>query len=109
MTGGAHQSALLSTIALSREPRPNVRAIQRPHRRRSSLQLPARATLPLAAGKRLGRPKGSLGGSRLDGRDDKSLHFLTLGVSKLLHREITGVTTTTLYNFVATRGLKVDA
>ena len=62
-----------------------------------------------ASGKRLGRPKGSLGPSRLDGREDEILHLLKLGVSKSSIAKITGVTRTTLYNFIATRGLKVDA
>ena len=60
-----------------------------------------------ASGKRLGRPKGSLGVSRLDGREDEIRHFLQLGVSKSSIATITGVTRPTLYNFIATRGLKV--
>ena len=58
-----------------------------------------------ASGKKLGRPKGSLGVSRLDGREDEIRHFLTLGVSKSSIAKITGVTRTTLYSFIATRGL----
>ena len=58
-----------------------------------------------ASGKKLGRPKGSLGVSRLDGREDEIRHFLKLGVSKSPIAKITGVTRTTLYNFIATRGL----
>ena len=58
-----------------------------------------------ASGKKLGRPKGSLGVSRLNGREDEIRHFLTLGVSKSSIAKITGVTRTTLYNFIATRGL----
>ena len=37
------------------------------------------------------------------------LHLLKLGVSKSSIAKITGLTRTTLYNFIATRGLKVDA
>ena len=48
-----------------------------------------------ASGKTLGRPKGSLGVSRLDGKEDEIRHFIDLGVSR-----------STLYNFMATRGLK---
>ena len=49
-------------------------------------------------------PKGSLGVSRLDGREDEIRHFLNLGVSKSSIAKITGVTRPTLYNFIATRG-----
>ena len=35
-----------------------------------------------ASGRKLGRPKGSLGVSRLDGREDDIRRFLELGVSK---------------------------
>ena len=62
-----------------------------------------------ASGKKLGRPKGSLGVSRLDGREDEIRHFLKLGVSKSSIAKITGVTRPTLYNFIATRGLKAGA
>ena len=61
-----------------------------------------------ASGRRLGRPKGALGVSRLDGREEEIRHFLELGVSKSSIARITGVTKTTLYNFIATRGLKVN-
>ena len=50
------------------------------------------------SGKKLGRPKGSLGVSRLDGREDEIRHFLNLGVSKSSIAKITGVTRPTLYN-----------
>ena len=58
-----------------------------------------------ASGKRLGRPKGSLGVSRLDGREDEIRHFLELGVSKSAIAKITSVTRPTLYHFIATRRL----
>ena len=35
-----------------------------------------------SSGRKLGRPKGSLGVSRLDGKEDEIRHFLELGVSK---------------------------
>ena len=57
---------------------------------------------------KLGRPKGSLGVSRLDAREDEIRHFLTLGVSKNSIAKITGVTRTTLYNFIATPGLRAS-
>ena len=59
-----------------------------------------------ASGKKLGRPKGSLGVSRLDGREDEIRRFLVLGVPKTSIARITGVSRPTLYNFIATRGLK---
>ena len=40
-----------------------------------------------ASGRKLGRPKGSLGVSRLDGKEDEIRHFLELGVSKTAHRQ----------------------
>ncbi len=44
-----------------------------------------------ASGRKLGRPKGSLGVSRLDGKEDEIRHFLKLGVSKTAIAKITGV------------------
>ena len=43
-----------------------------------------------ASGRKLGRPKGSLGVSRLDGKEDQIRHFLELGVSKTAIAMITG-------------------
>ena len=51
-------------------------------------------------------PKGSLGVSRLDGKEDEIRRFLGLGVSKTAIAKITGVSRTTLYSFLRTRGLK---
>ena len=59
-----------------------------------------------ASGRKLGRPKGSLGVSRLDGKEDEIRHFLKLGVSKTAIAKITGVSRTALYSFMTTRGLK---
>ena len=47
------------------------------------------------SGKTLGRPKGLLDVSRLDGKEDEIRQFIDLGVSR-----------STLYNFMAARGLK---
>ena len=44
-----------------------------------------------ASGRKLGRPKGSLGVSRLDGKEDEIRRFLELGVSKTAIAKITGV------------------
>ena len=59
-----------------------------------------------AAGQKLGRPKGSLGVSRLNGKEDDIRRFLELGVSKTAIAKLTGVSRTTLYSFMWTRGLK---
>ena len=59
-----------------------------------------------AAGRKLGRPKGSLGVSRLNGKEDNIRRFLDLGLSKTAIAKLTGVSRTTLYSFMRTRGLK---
>ena len=48
------------------------------------------------AGKKLGRPKGSLGQSKLDSKTDEIKKLLTLGVSKVSIAKITGVSRSTL-------------
>ena len=58
-----------------------------------------------ASGKKLGRPKGSLGVSRLDGKEDEIRQFINLGVSKSAIARITGVSRQTLYHFIRTRGI----
>ena len=62
-----------------------------------------------ASGRKLGRPKGSLGVSRLDGKQDQIRHFLQLGVSITSIAKITGVSRTALYSFMRSRGLRADA
>ena len=62
-----------------------------------------------ASGKKLGRPKGSLGTSRLDGREAEIRKLLDLGVSKSAVAKITGVSRPTLYNFLNTRGVSASA
>ena len=64
---------------------------------------PARAR---ASGKAFGRPKGSLGVSRLDGKEDEIRQFIDLGTSRTAIAKITGISRSNLYNFMATRGLK---
>ena len=59
-----------------------------------------------SSGRKLGRPKGSLSVSRLDGKEDDIRRFLELGVSKIAIAKLTGVSRTTLYSFMRTRGLK---
>ena len=58
-----------------------------------------------ASGKKLGRPKGSPGVSRLDGKEDEIRQFIDLGVSKSAIARITGVSRQTLYHFIRTRGI----
>ena len=50
-----------------------------------------------ASGKKLGQSKGSLGVSRLDGKEDETPHFLRLGVSR-----------PTLYHSIDSKGLRLD-
>ena len=59
-----------------------------------------------ASGKKLGRPKGSLGTSRLDGREDEIRKLLDLGVSKSAVAKIIRVSRPTLYNFLNSRGIQ---
>ena len=59
-----------------------------------------------ASGRKLGRPKGSLGVSRLDGKEDEIRRFLELGVAKTAIAKLTGVSRTALYSFMTTRGLR---
>ena len=61
-----------------------------------------------ASGKKLGRTKGSLGRSRLDGREDEIRKLLDLGVSKRAVAKITGVSRPTLYNFLNTRRVRAS-
>ena len=58
-----------------------------------------------ASGKKLGRPKGTLGKSKLDGREDEIKRLLALDVSKASIAKITGCDRSTLYNFIRSRGL----
>lgn len=58
-----------------------------------------------ANGKRPGRPKGKLGHSMLDGREDEIRKFLKQGVSKASLSRIVGCSRTALTHFIKTRGL----
>ena len=44
--------------------------------------------------------------SRLDGKENEIRQFIDLGASRTAIAKITGVSRSTLYNFMATRGLK---
>ena len=58
-----------------------------------------------AEGKLLGRPKGSLGKSKLDGKEKEIKKYLELGVNKTNIARIFGVGWTTLNHFIKTREL----
>lgn len=58
-----------------------------------------------AAGKQLGRPKGKLGQSKLNGKEDEIQRLLHLKVSKSSIAKITGVDRSTLYHFMRSRNL----
>jgi DNA invertase Pin-like site-specific DNA recombinase len=58
-----------------------------------------------AAGKKLGRPKGKLGKSKLDGREQEIKRLLALEISKASIAKITGVDRSTLCHFVQSREL----
>lgn len=55
-----------------------------------------------AEGKQLGRPKGRLGKSKLDGHENNIQDLLSKGVSKTNIARIFGVTWPTVNNFIRT-------
>ena len=59
-----------------------------------------------AAGVKLGRTKGSLGKSKLDGKQQKITKLLSLGVSNASIAKITDVSRSTLVHFIQSRGLQ---
>ncbi len=59
-------------------------------------------------GKKLGRPKGSFGRSKLDGQTEEITRLLALSVSKASIAKITGVEPGTLNHFIKSRGLTQD-
>lgn len=58
-----------------------------------------------AKGKLLGRPKGSLGHSKLDGKEEEIRKYLKLGVSKMSLSKILGISYSTLFAFIRSRRL----
>jgi DNA invertase Pin-like site-specific DNA recombinase len=58
-----------------------------------------------AKGRRLGRPKGSLGTSKLDGKEAEIRMLLEKEVSKASIAKIVGVSRTALHHFIRTRKL----
>jgi DNA invertase Pin-like site-specific DNA recombinase len=59
-----------------------------------------------AKGRLLGRPKGVLGKSRLDGKEEEIRVLLQKQVSKASIAKIVGVTRPTIYSFIETRRLR---
>ena len=58
-----------------------------------------------AKGKLLGRPKGTLGKSKLDGKEEEIKSFLAKGVNKTAIAKILEVSRTALHSFIVSRGL----
>lgn len=61
-----------------------------------------------AEGKLLGRPKGSLGRSKLDGKEKEIQAYFAKGVNKTNIARIYGVAVATLNNFVRTRKISTE-
>ena len=59
-----------------------------------------------AKGRLLGRPKGVLGKSRLDGKEEEIRLLLQKQVSKASIAKIVGVTRPTIHRFIKTRRLR---
>jgi DNA invertase Pin-like site-specific DNA recombinase len=59
-----------------------------------------------AKGRLLGRPKGVLGKSRLDGKEEEIRLLLQKQVSKASIAKIVGVTPPTIHRFIKTRRLR---
>jgi DNA invertase Pin-like site-specific DNA recombinase len=59
-----------------------------------------------AAGRRLGRPRGTRGTSKLDGEEGEIQTLLELQVSKVSMANITGVDRSTLYHCIRSRRLR---
>jgi DNA invertase Pin-like site-specific DNA recombinase len=57
-----------------------------------------------AAGKPWGRPRGTLGKAKLDGKKEEITTLLALRLSKASIAKITGVDRATLYHFMRSRG-----
>ena len=70
---------------------------------------PERLARASVSGRKLGRPKGSLGESRIDGKEDERGRFLGLGVSKSVPAKIAGVSEPTPHHFIGTRGLRLGS
>jgi DNA invertase Pin-like site-specific DNA recombinase len=62
-----------------------------------------------AKGRLLGRPKGALGKSKLDGKEEEIRMLLEKTVSKASIAKIVGVSRTALHHFIRTRTLYAKA
>ena len=62
----------------------------------------------ISSGKQLGRPKGSLGRSKLEGREAEIERLLSKGVSKTSIAKITDVSRTNLLHFIRSRQLEAN-
>ena len=62
-----------------------------------------------ARGRLLGRPKGSLGTSKLNGKEEEIRMLLEKQVSKASIAKIVGVSSTNLRHFIRTRKLNAKA
>jgi len=62
-----------------------------------------------AKGRLLGRPKGALGKSKLDGKEEEIRILLEKTVSKASIAKIVGVSRTALHHFIRTRTLNAKA
>src|SRR3989440_9377255 len=59
-----------------------------------------------AKGRLLGRPKGSLGTSKLDGKEEEIRMLLEKEISKASIAKIVGISQTALHHFIRTRKLE---
>ena len=59
-----------------------------------------------AEGKLLGRPKGAIGKSKLDGKEKEIMDYLAKGVNRTNIARIYRVALPTINNFIRTRGLQ---
>ena len=73
--------------------------------RNTHLHDPGSRAYAKAAGKRLGRPRGTLGKSMLDGKKEEIKTLLALRVSKASIAKITGADRETLYHFLRSQCL----
>jgi serine/threonine protein kinase len=67
---------------------------------------PRRGWRPRARGRSLGRPKGSIGPSKLDGKEGEIQMLLGKRVSKALIAKILDVAPSTLHSFIQSRRLE---
>ena len=61
-----------------------------------------------AEGKLLGRPKGSIGKSKLDGKEKEIREYLKKGVNKANIGKIYEVSWPTMNNFIRSRGIQIE-